>query len=389
MVADLKKIVTAAYNIFGELPYRNYTFLLQLLQAGGGGLEHLNSNSIQVARNSFYPEDRYKSYLGVSAHEYFHAWNVKRIRPFALGPFDYQHENYTHMLWVAEGFTDYYGEQLLVRAGLLSQKEYLNRISNDIKNEQTTPGRHFESAMEASFDAWIKSYRPNENSPNSIISYYTKGSLIAMLLDLEIRDHTNGNNSLDDVMRFLMKEYYEKQKRGYTDDEFQKAAEMIAGESLTDFFKHTAQSTDELDYNHYLNYAGLKVVNETDPIRKDRGYLGATAVETEGRLVVRNVPLETPAYDQGLYVNDEIIAINDNRIGRTGLDAALSEFQPDQTVKLIVTRDGRIREIRITLSRWPAEIFRLTKITNPGDSQKKIFKFWTGSDSDLLLKKIN
>src|SRR5581483_5753119 len=248
MVEDLKKIVTAAKDLFGDLPYSNYTFLLELLQNGGGGLEHLNSNSIQEQRNNFYPEDKYKQYLDVTAHEYFHAWNVKRIRPIALGPFDYDHENYTQMLWVAEGFTDYCAKQLLDRSGLYSTSDFLTAISNTIQALQIAPGRHYQSAMEASFDAWIKAYRPNENSINSTISYYTKGDLIGMLLDLEIRNNTDGKKSLDDVMRSLMNEYAIKQKRGYTDEEFEKAAEQVAGESLAEFFKNYAAGTVELDY---------------------------------------------------------------------------------------------------------------------------------------------
>jgi predicted metalloprotease with PDZ domain len=380
MIADLKKIVTAAHNIFGEFPYRHYTFLLQLLQTGGGGLEHLNSNSIEVARNTFYPEERYKSWLSVSSHEYFHAWNVKRIRPIALGPFDYLHENYTHMLWVAEGFTDYYGSQLLVRAGLYSQKEYLDRVANEIKSEQTTPGRHFQSATEASFDAWVKGYRPNENSLNSTISYYTKGALIATLLDLEIRNHTDGQKTLDDLMRFLMNEYYEKQKRGYTDDEFQKAASQIAGEDLTAFFKQTAESTEELNYDRCLNYAGLKLVTEVDPKNRDKGYLGATATEVEGRLVVSTVIFGTPAYEQGLYARDEIIAINGNRIPKSTVDELMTQFKPGTAIQLTVARDGRLKEIIINLSRWPAEIYKLVKMENTTDRQKRIFKAWVGSD---------
>ena len=380
MVADLKKIVTAAYNIFGELPYKHYTFLLQLLQTGGGGLEHLNSNSIQVARNTFYPEEKYKSWLGVSSHEYFHAWNVKRIRPIALGPFNYERENYTRMLWVAEGFTDYYGAQLLLRAGLYSQKEYLDRVANEIKSQQSLPGRHFQSAMESSFDAWIKAYRPNENSGNSTISYYTKGALIATLLDLEIRNHTDGQKSLDDLMRFLMKEYYEKQHRGYTDEEFQKAAEQVAGESLTEFFRKTAQSTEELDYGHYLNYAGLKLEPEVDPKNRNKAFLGATAAEVEGRLVINAVVLGTPAYEQGLYAKDEIIAINGNRISKGTLDEVMAEFKPGSTVRFTVARDGRLKEIPISLERWPADVFKLVKNENPTDRQKRIFKSWTGSD---------
>jgi len=377
IVEDLKKIVNTAKDIFGELPYKNYTFLLELLQRGGGGLEHLNSNSIQISRSSFYPEERYRQYLDTTAHEYFHAWNVKRIRPIALGPFDYDHENYTHMLWVAEGFTDYYAGQILVRSGLFTTNDYLNSITNTIKMLQTAPGRHYQSAMESSFDAWIKGYRPNENSNNSTISYYTKGALIGMLLDLEIRNHTDGKKSLDDVMRYLMNEYTIKQGRGYTDEEFEKAAEQVAGVSLTDFFKSTVDGTDELDYNHYLNYAGLELKMDTNMLLKNNGYLGANTAVTEGRLMVTGTVEGSPAYKQGLYVNDEILAINGSRIGPQEFSAAINGFRPGDTIKLTITRDGLIREIPITLGNRPIDVFRISKMEKVSDRQKMIFKLWT------------
>ena len=318
----------------------------------GGGLEHLNSNAIEMSRNSFATGERYKQYLHTTAHEYFHAWNVKRIRPIALGPFDYEHENYTHMLWVAEGFTDYYASQLMLRAGLFSVKDYMDSTVSTIRTLQTAEGRHYQSAMESSFDAWIKGYRPNENSGNSTISYYTKGDLIGMLLDLEIRNHTDGKKSLDDVMRYLMTEYAQKQGCGYTDEEFRKTAEMVAGESLSEFFSKVADGTEDLDYNHYLNYAGLKLSADVLPLRKNSGYLGATAAEVDGRLTVTTVVTRRPAEEQGLFVKDEIIAINGNRIGRQSLDQLIADYKSGDTLKLTITRDGLIREISLTLGQW-------------------------------------
>jgi predicted metalloprotease with PDZ domain len=201
LARDTAKIIEEAYKIFGELPYEDYTFIVNL--RGGGGLEHLNSTALQWNRFGFKPAARYRGFLSLVAHEYFHAWNVKRIRPDALGPFDYENENYTKLLWVAEGATSYYESVLLRRAGLESDSAILNSKANAITDLQNRPGRFETSLEEASMDAWIKYYRQDENSANNQISYYDKGDIVNMMLDLTIRASTNGAKSLDDVMKHL------------------------------------------------------------------------------------------------------------------------------------------------------------------------------------------
>jgi predicted metalloprotease with PDZ domain len=204
---DIPRIVETTVQIFGEIPYQNYLFILNL--RGGGGLEHLNSTALQWNRFGFTGE-RYTGFLGLVAHEFFHLWNVKRIRPDALGPFDYSNENYTKNLWIAEGGTEYYSNLILRRAGFISDKEYLEDRAAGITNLQRRPGRFQQSVEESSFDAWIKYYRPDENSINREISYYDKGEIVNMVLDLTIRQKTNGAKSLDDVMRLLYTDFTRK-----------------------------------------------------------------------------------------------------------------------------------------------------------------------------------
>ena len=226
---DIKKVVEATIKLMGDTPYRDYTFLVILNARGaGGGLEHLNSTMLLVNTFGFRPEAAYRGFLELVAHEYFHVWNVKLLRPDALGPFDYTGENYTRLLWVAEGLTSYYGDLLVRRAGLKSDKDYLEATARAIEALQNTPGRQKMSVEEASFDAWIKYYRPDENSVNSSISYYDKGALVGLLLDLEIRRRTNGARSLDDVMRYLYEEHAKK-NRNYTPEDFQRVSEAAAG----------------------------------------------------------------------------------------------------------------------------------------------------------------
>src|SRR5215204_2997141 len=255
---DTAKIVEESYKIFGELPYTDYTFILNL--RGGGGLEHLNSTALQWNRFGF-SGNQHNNFMTLVAHEYFHVWNVKRIRPDALGPFDYENENYTKLLWVAEGGTAYYESVLVQRAGIISTKEFLDGKAAQIQSLQERPGRFETSLEEASFDAWIKYYRQDENAINNQISYYDKGEIVSMMLDVEIRTASKGSKSLDDVMRHLYNEFYKK-KRNYTPADFQKAAEMAAGRSLDDFFSKYVRGEADIDYNGILNGIGLQLATD-------------------------------------------------------------------------------------------------------------------------------
>ncbi len=369
IAADTAKIVEQGKAIFGELPYDNYTFILNL--RGGGGLEHLNSTALQWQRLGFKPESRYKAFLNLVAHEYFHLWNVKRIRPDALGPFDYETENYTRNLWVAEGGTAYYEAVLLRRAGLITDKELLDTKVSVIKALQNRPGRFETSLEDSSFDAWIKYYRQDENSINNQISYYDKGELVNFLLDIEIRKDSNGAKSLDDVMRYLYNEFYKKNKN-YAPADYQKTAEMMAGKSLEDFFSKYARGTTEIDYNSILSGIGLKLTVEGTG--KKQAYLGATLRETDGKLTVSSLPSNTPAYQQGLNTSDEIVAIDGNRASQAFLQSYLSQLKPGDKVKLTIFRFDELRELEITLGEQSDQNYSIVPVENPSDDQKRLYK---------------
>jgi predicted metalloprotease with PDZ domain len=243
---DLEAIVKEYRRMWGFLPYERYVFL-NLLTEAGGGLEHTNSCTLMASRWATRTRRSYNNWLDLASHEYFHAWNVKRLRPVELGPFDYETEVHTKNLWIAEGVTDYYADLALHRAGLITREEYLESLSDKIEELQTTPGRLVQSAEMASFDAWIKYYRPDENSINTSISYYTKGAVVALLLDARVRKATNGAKSLDDVLRAAYDKY--SGARGYTADEFRGVAEQVAGVKLKPFWDAAVSSTQELDYS--------------------------------------------------------------------------------------------------------------------------------------------
>ena len=382
MRRDVQKVVEAAVNIVGEIPYRDYTFFLHLRSTGGGGLEHLNSTALIYPRFRFRPDAIYKNFLSLVAHEFFHLWNVKRIRPDALGPFDYTQENYTKLLWVAEGITSYYQNLILVRAGILSGEEYLSELASGIQDLQNTPGRLEQSLEESSFDAWIKYYRQDENSDNSQVSYYDKGAIVGALLDLEIRRASKDAHTLDDVLRYLYEENYKK-GRGYTPEEFQRAAERMAGASLESFFARYVRGKEEIDYNAILNHAGLYLDTNgtsTGQVAAERAYFGATFGMDGNRLMVRNVRAGAPAYEQGINAGDEIVALDGMRVNQDSFTERLSEKKPGDRVTLTIFRNDDLRTFEIRLGGRASATYRIIPVPNPTADQRSAYQKWLGGN---------
>ena len=353
---DLQVLVTANRRMWGALPYEKYLFLnmLTLTTPGGGGLEHKNSTLLTVNPWATRTRAAYLGWLELASHEYFHAWNVKRLRPVELGPFKYEEENFTRSLWIAEGVTDYFGELNVHRAGLSTQEEYLNALSNQIEDVQTSPGRLVQSVEMVSFDAWIKYYRPDENSVNVAISYYTKGAVLGFLLDAKIRKATNGSKSLDDVMRAAFQKF--SGGRGYTPDEFRATAEQVAGVSLKAFWDGAVGGTAELDYTEALEALGLRFRPASS---SGRAYLGMATRNDAGRLVVTQVRRETPAHAAGLNVDDEILAIDNFRVRADQLATRLDQYKSGDKVTLLVARRDQLTRIDVTFGTDPARQWRL------------------------------
>lgn len=336
--ADTQKIVEAGGRVMGGRFDYPYYYALNLIVEAGGGLEHANSFLVMANRFTTRSRRAYINYLMLVAHEHFHAWNIKRLRPVELGPFDYEGENYTRALWIAEGFTDYYAGLLVARPGIATRDEYLEELSSQIAAVQTTPGRLVTSADLSSFDTWIKQYRPDENTPNTTINYYPKGAVIAFLLDARIRRATGGARSLDDLMRLAYERY--SGAKGYTLEQFYQTASEVAGTDLRAWFAHAAESTDELDYSEALDWFGLRF-HPVDP-RVGRPWLGATTRDDGGRLVVSQVRRGTPALAAGVNVDDEILAIDDVRVRNDGLVSRLEQYRPGDRISLLVARRDRL-----------------------------------------------
>jgi predicted metalloprotease with PDZ domain len=382
MRRDFQKIVETSVELMGgDIPYKNYTFFLHLrATSGGDGIEHLNSTALAFGRFNFKPETSYRNFLTLVAHEFYHVWNVKRIRPDALGPFDYTKENYTKLLWVAEGITSYYENIILRRAGLITDKEFLAGVAQSFRDLQRTPGRKVMSAEEASFDSWIKHYRQDANSINSQVSYYDKGAIIGLLLDLEIRKLSKGTKSLDDVMRHLYNEFYKKD-RNYTPADFQKVSELMAGTSLEDFFVRYVRGREELDYNAPLAAAGLRLdTTGTAAAQKpiETAYLGADLVQDGDRLVVRRVYAGSPAYEQGLNTGDQIVALDNRRVTKEFFDARLAEKKPGDLANLTIFRFDDLSSLPLRLGGSIDAPYRIVTVESPATDQRQIYQSWLG-----------
>jgi len=371
---DAAKIVRRYREMWGSLPYRKYVFI-NLLTEAGGGLEHRNSVVMMASRWGTSTRRAYLGWLGLLSHEYFHVWNVKRMRPVELGPFDYEGENYTRSLWIAEGFTNYYDALTVHRAGLSTREEYLGEsgLSGLIQALQTTPGRLVSPVEQASFDAWIKLYRPDENTSNTSISYYVKGAVVAWLLDVRIRVLTGGAKCLDDLMRVAFERF--SGPRGFSQAEFRATAEEVAGASLGEFFRAAVESAEELDYSEALEWFGLRFKK---PHGSGKAWVGAETKNDGGRLVVSKILRGAPAFDSGLSVDDEIVAIDGFRVRADQLGARLENYEPGVPVELLVARREKMIRVALLLGEEPGRVWHLEVRPSPSEEQKAHLRDWLG-----------
>ncbi len=387
LCSDLQRICETEARMFGGLPMSRYLFLVYLTDKGRGGLEHKASTSLLFPRVGLQNSRGWEDFLTLAAHEYFHLWNIKRVKPKALVPFDYSQENYTSLLWAFEGATSYYDNLIVLRAGLMSASRYLTRQGETLSALHATPGRKVQTLAEASLVSWVKHYRPDENSPNSAISYYLKGEVVAVLLDLEIRRATNNARGLDDLMRLLWQRHGDES--GVPEDGVEAAASEVAGKDLSAFFDRAVRSTEELDYSVFW-HVGLEVhfrprESSSDkggsPVRtkgdgKPKGWLGVT---TKGSATLATVVDGSPAQEAGLYVDDDVVALDGWRVDGAGLLARCDDKSPGDTVRLTVFRRDRLLEVPVTLGQKPADAAWLARVEKPTDAQKAAYQAWLGA----------
>ncbi len=373
LVKDFTAFITKCNEIFGSNPNKYYLFIIHNVESGGGGLEHMNSVTMQARRWNYKSESTYESFLTTAAHEYIHVWIVKRIRPEVLGPFDYNKEIYTDQLWVMEGFTSYFSQLILCQLGYIEDYEFINFFADRISNMEASKGTRAQSLSESSFDTWIEFYKTDENSGNTTVSYYVKGSVIANLLDLLIIDHSNGEKDLGDAMKYLYEEYYLKTGKGIPDGEFKKVFELFAGQNLDDFYRRYIDGTEEIDYARFLSLAGINVEKKLSSAEL---LLGVVTIDEEGKVIVKSVREDSPGWISGINANDEIIAVDGFRVRQRGISAILDNKNPEDIVEVILARDGIIKTIDVTLHPTENYYYYLKPYKERTAKQQRVLSKW-------------
>ncbi|MCI4340588.1 MAG: PDZ domain-containing protein, partial [Thermoplasmata archaeon] len=379
---DLRKITEAQIRLFGESPVRHYTFFVHLNDVTDGALEHATSNSAVFPRNGFRPLSDYLYFLSVASHEYFHIYNVKRIRPKGLGPFDYSREVYTKLLWAMEGTTDYYAYVMMRRGGVTSPQKFLEKMASEAHRYLAMPGRRFRSLEESSFLAWINLYRPTEDFRNRSVSYYLKGLLVSLCLDLEIRGRTENQASLDTVMQALWARYG-RTGEGIVEEEFLPFASQAAGVDLAPFFAKYISGVEEIDFDAFARHAGLAFgpkPSKTEP--EDDGEPGWLGIEFENRNGITRVTEVLdggPGRRAGLSPGDEIVAVDRVKVGFEQFPKALQRAPAGTSVDLALFRRGWLLHVPVTTGTPPPEKHEFRAREDATPLQKAIYESWIGA----------
>ncbi len=380
---DTRTIVeTEARLLAGEkspgeaLPYDRYLFLWHISPRGRGGLEHRSSATLLAKPSSFQTRAGYLDVLSLVAHELFHLWNVKRIRPEGLVPYRYEEENYTRQLWWFEGATSYYDWRTLRLANLCTPAEYLKHLADEIAHLEDTPGAAVHSLEESSFDAWIKAYRPDENSLNSTVSYYLKGEVVCALLDIELRRRTGGRATLDDVVRRLYWEYGAKD-RAVPEGGVRDVVELVSGASFEDCFARWVRGTDPIDVDDVLKHAGLRL-ERSARTEGPLASVGARIKLDAGRVVVDAVPRGGAAHRAGIETRDEIIAIAGRRLPEGRTELPLFGLEAGATVPVVIARDGWIRTIDLVLDPPLRPDVKIVPLPDPSAEARDLYQSWLG-----------
>lgn len=374
LIEDTQKIIEVEAKIFGGLPYDRYLFLLHLTNNSFGGLEHKESCALIYSRFGFRAKEKYQRFIQLVAHEFFHLWNVKRIRPKALERFDYEQENYTTSLWFSEGTTSYYDLQIPLRAGIYDAKTFLENLSKEITQLQLTPGRKVQPLGESSFDAWIKLYRRDANSNNSQISYYLKGEMVSFLLDLLIRSRHGNQRSFDDVMA-MMWQSFGKEEIGFTPQQLQAVIESVAETDLSDFFSRFVDGTDELPFDEYLEPFGLRLNTVEDAV----AYLGLIVKSENNQEMIKFVDATSTAALAGVDAGDELLAIGGLRVTADQLSDRLKDYQAGDTIKLSLFHQDELRTVSVTLAAPQVIRYQIVLVEQPTLAQQENLTGWLGA----------
>lgn len=350
--SDIKTIVETVASHFEDVPYENYTFITHLKRNLYGGLEHLNSTALQFDGRKLDNRPDYVFWLALVAHEYFHTWNVKRIRPIELGPFDYLNENYTELHWLTEGLTSFMDELFVLRSGLCTLEEYLTLQAKNLQRFFSIPGKKFHSLEQSSFNAWVKLYRPDENSNNSSVSYYLKGGLVFSTLHFELKKQ---GKDIKDLLTLLWARYKKDPAVGVNKQEVLGMIEDLAGKEVRDQFEVRISTTEDIDFETYYQDIGLEFKWE----EKEESYLGVDLKSQGDRSIIAKVHLDGPAYKSGLNAGDEILAINGMRILKDDMGELSKITKPDRNYNFLVNRLGTLVDIEVLIGKAPRKLVKI------------------------------
>ncbi len=437
---DFTKIVEEETEVFGSAPYHRYLFIIHVGAGAGGGTEHVNSTVMQTSRTALEDNAAYQRFLSLVSHEFFHTWNVKSFRPSGIHPYDYQRENYTKLLWVAEGTTSYYDDLVLVRTGHTRPDRYLEALSTAIDSMRTRPSESAQSVEQASFDSWIQFDSRTADDVNAKVDFYSKGALVSLLIDLEMRRRSENKANLDDVMRALY-ERFPLSGPGYTPEDLQKIVEELSGADFDDVFAKNVRGAESLDMEKAFETVGVELyfrastgdednedgarprggrrrggggardasASETtdDGVGEERdssddatppadsqpadsqpasqpaeprikAYLGLNLTDTDGRTTVSSVLADGPALAAGILAGDEVVALDGRRLTAATLDARLRKLKPGQMITLTTFRREQMRSVQVTLASKPDGRWTLRRMREPTDTQKAAYESWLG-----------
>lgn len=370
-VKDLQKIVLQASSIWQGYPYQNYLFIIHAATGARGATEHLNSTVIQRDRFSFRKREHYLEFLSTAAHELVHTWNVKAYRPAELVPYDYLQPNYSKLLWISEGSTSYFQNQLLLRAGLMTPEEFYTDLAKRLKRFARTPGREIQSVAQSSFDNWIS--LGGDHADNFSVNIYSEGYLVSWMLDHFLLS----NSGLKANYRTLHNELYQRfgKTTAFTAADVQQIALDLTGKSLQEFWAGQVESPLELDADTILKAAGLQLIKPkaTEP------FTGLTIQAQKNLAEVMKVERGSPAWQADLSVGDQIIAVNGLQL-QTELAERLKDFPAGSTVTLTLFRDGRLLERILTPQTQPAGNWQISPVAKPSRQQKAYYQAWLGME---------
>ncbi len=393
LTRDLARVCEAQIDLFGEAPFERYLFQTMVVGSGYGGLEHRSSTSLICSRDDLplpaeeAMSDNYRSFLGLCSHEYFHSWNIKRIKPDVFVPYDLRRESYTPLLWAFEGFTSYYDDLALLRCGLIDETSYLELLGQTITRVIRGSGRLKQSVSDSSFDAWNKFYKQDENSPNAIVSYYTKGSLIALALDLTIRNASNGERSLDDVMRALWRDHG-KPHVGISPPQMETLIQAIAGENISALLENALRGTADLPLTELLARFGIEMNLRQASSNSDKGGKAARNDRSEPlALGVRygsdplgakllNVFDDGAAQKAGLSAGDIIVAVDGLRATQENIEKLLNYQRGKEQIELHAFRRDELMQFSVPLQTAPHDTCYLLLNENVDEETRDLRNGW-------------